>query len=103
MRWYTLQQAWEYRGGGAWSTFLNDPLDHPKLGIPDAHQHGRRVWSRETIERWAEFSDETRAGYYDELVEEDPGAFIPRLQSLGDKDAGRYREYIAALTPALPV
>ena len=96
-RWFTLQDAWGIRGGASYNTFRNDPLDQPRLGMPDGHQHGRRVWSRETIERWATITDEKRTAYYDELLSDDPdGVIRARLLEIGRKES-KYRDYIAAL------
>lgn len=99
--WYTLEDAFRARGGASWTTFKNDPLEHPRLGIADGHQHGRRVWSWETIERWVRVSDETREQYFDELVREGDPAVVARLVQLRKKETCRYREYIESI-PALP-
>jgi len=77
--WYSLRDAWEYRGGAAWSTFKAGVLYQPRLGIADAHQQGRRVWHKSTIERWALVCDETRLEYIEELLTPDEPAIAEKL------------------------
>jgi len=103
MRWYTLRAAWEYRGGGALTTFMNTSIDQPALGIPDAYMRGRRVWSAETVEHWAEVTDGTREQYLEELVNGAGGeVYLRRLRELGKTDRCPHRDFINRLSPALP-
>jgi|AACY02.16.fsa_nt_gi hypothetical protein len=62
---FTLNEAFERKGGMNWKTFYHDSLYHPRGGKPDAYVHGKKVWKAETIEVWLGVDDHNLAEYLD--------------------------------------
>ena len=81
-QWYTLREAWEFRGGGAWSTFKTNTLLHPRLGVPDGYQQGRRVWARSTIQQWSQYCDDDRLEYIEMILEPEVPEVTEQLKKI---------------------
>lgn len=83
--WYTLEQAYAVKYGspelGPSITTIKKSLAlQPAGGRPDGWQQSKKVWRRETVERWAKVSDETLETY---LAEVAPSMKVPEFISNG--------------------
>ncbi|MCQ2086661.1 MAG: hypothetical protein MJZ37_01095 [Bacilli bacterium] len=68
--WYTAEECWKLKGGGAWSTFRTNPKYQCKGGIPDGYVGGRKVWSRESVLDWLIVTDEKLPEYLEKVRNE---------------------------------
>ena len=71
--WFTLEQAYSFKfgkNGPALSTIRNNLALQPRGGYPDDWAQTKKVWKRETVERWVLVTDSTLADYLAEVAPE---------------------------------
>lgn len=79
--WYTLEQAYALKYGSpelgpSLVTIKKCRALQPAGGYPDGWQQSKKVWKRETVERWAKVSDETLELYLTDVA---PGMKVPEF------------------------
>ena len=68
--WYTVEECWKLKGGGALSTFQTNKKYQCKGGIPDGYVAGRKVWSRESVIEWLQITDDKIPEYLESVRNE---------------------------------
>lgn len=68
--WYTAEECWKLKGGGALSTFKTNRKYQCKCGRPDGYVGGRKVWNRKSVIEWLSVTDENLPEYLEKISHE---------------------------------